>query len=99
MDLNHYLPITEKLKPYLEGKIQESCSTKPSYIVKVKWGLFETVANMLRERCDELKVIGEIMLKCSKNGSTITFFIKNGRLIVETSSKEEAFRLLEDILV
>jgi len=99
LDLSHYLPITESLKPYLEGKIQESCSTKPSYIAKIKWGLFETVADRLRGRCDDLKIIGEVMFKCSKNGGVITFFVKNGRLIVEASSKEEALRLLEDILV
>ncbi|MEM2848964.1 MAG: hypothetical protein QXI36_01660 [Candidatus Bathyarchaeia archaeon] len=97
--MSRYLQVTERLRPYLEDKIQESCSTKPSYIAKVKWNLFEIVANMLRERCDDLKIIGETMFKCSKNGGTITFFIKNGRLIVEASSKEEAFRLLEDILV
>lgn len=99
MDLNHYLPITEKLKPYLEGKIQESCSTKPSYIVKVKWDLFETVANRLREKCGDLQIIGEVMFKCSKNDGTITFFIKNGRLVVVAPGKEEALRLLEEVFV
>ncbi|MBS7611584.1 hypothetical protein KEJ27_05185 [Candidatus Bathyarchaeota archaeon] len=97
--MNHYIPITEKLKPYLEGKIQESCSTKPSYIVRVKWGLFEAVASRLKERCSDLQIIGEVMFKCSKNDGTITFFVKNGKLIVEASSKEEALRILEDIFV
>ncbi len=97
MDLSRYLPIPEKLKLYLEGKIQESCSTKPSYIARVKWGSVEIVVNKLKEKCDDLKTVWEVMFKCVKGEGTLTF-TKNGRLIIEASSWEGALRLLEEIL-
>jgi hypothetical protein len=90
--------VPEKLKLYLEGKIEESCSTKPSYIARVKLDLVKSVVGKLREKCDELKTIGGVMFKCSKNEGRITFTVGNGRLVVEASNAEEALRLLEDIL-
>lgn len=88
----------EKLKLYLEGNIEESCSTKPSYITRVKLDLVKSVVGKLREKCDELTTIGGVMFKCSKNESRITFTVGNGRLVVEASDAEEALRLLENIL-
>jgi ABC-type cobalamin/Fe3+-siderophores transport system ATPase subunit len=51
-----------------------------------------------REKCGELKTIGGVMFKCSKNEGRITFTVGNGRLVVEASNAEEALCLLEDIL-
>ena len=94
-----YIPIPERLKPFLVGEILKGCGSKPSYVARVKRELLRETVERLRMFCDEFKMVGGMMVKCRKTSGSITFFPANGRLMFEASSEEEAFKLIERLFV
>lgn len=67
-------------------------------IAKIKYGYIDFIVNRLRERCDQLKVLEDIMLRCSKDTGQLILLMKSGRLIVESSDEEGVFHILKGVL-